>query len=206
MLKKSKVTDAFILSIEDGADAGGAGGPATDQPEPNTQADKPAGWKAPESQEDLDRIINKAVGRAHAKYADYDDLKAKAQRMEELELELSTATDRAVHAARQEERSKATTEFAPRLVTAEFRAAAKGVLTSDQLTSLIEDMDLSRYLTDKGDVDVDRIAKKVAAFAPKEDPTPPQVRVADLGQGRRSTTPEKGVDAGRSRYVATHKK
>ena len=48
------------------------------------------GFKAPESQAELDRIIQSRLGRVHEKYADYDDLKAKAEKVAELE---STAAD-----------------------------------------------------------------------------------------------------------------
>jgi hypothetical protein len=37
------------------------------------------------------------------------------------------------------------------------------------LTALLEDLDLMKYANDDGEVDEDRIAKKVAAFAPADD-------------------------------------
>ena len=35
-------------------------------------------WKAPASQDELDKIIGARLAREHAKFADYDDIKAKA--------------------------------------------------------------------------------------------------------------------------------
>lgn len=42
-------------------------------------------FKAPASQEELDRIIGDRLARERSKYADYDDLKSKVSRVEELE-------------------------------------------------------------------------------------------------------------------------
>ncbi len=163
-------------------------------------------WTPPASQEDLDRLIAARVARATKPFKDFDEIKAKAARADALDNELASETEKAEKRAREEERGKVASEYNPRLVRAEFRAAARGVLTSDQLNSLIEDMDLSRYVADDGEVDVAKIEKKVTAFAPppKEESPPP--RGTDFGQGRRNAPPEKGVDAGRSRYEATHRK
>lgn len=43
------------------------------------------GFKAPASQEELDRIIQKRVARVEARYEGFEDLKAKADRAAELE-------------------------------------------------------------------------------------------------------------------------
>lgn len=42
------------------------------------------GFKAPASQEELDRIIQKRIDRERAKFADYDDLKARADNADAL--------------------------------------------------------------------------------------------------------------------------
>ena len=43
------------------------------------------GFKAPQSQDELDRIIQKRVARVEARYEGFEDLKAKADRASELE-------------------------------------------------------------------------------------------------------------------------
>jgi hypothetical protein len=43
------------------------------------------GFKAPESQEALERILGERVARERARFADYDDLKAKAARLDEVD-------------------------------------------------------------------------------------------------------------------------
>lgn len=161
------------------------------------------GWTPPASQEDLDRIINKAVGRAHAKYADYDELKASKERLDQLEHDLSSEKDKAVSDARKDERAKTADEFSPRLVRAEFRHAAKGVLSDEQRDALLEDLDLSKYVTDKGEVDEEKVAKKVAALAGGSgngsgtgtgNAAPPR----QLGQGNQPPSQTKPGDQGRA--------
>lgn len=132
---------------------------------PATPADPPP-WTPPASQADLDRIIQDRL-RRH-KPDGYDDLLAKATRLDALELELGTTADKAAATAKAE----ALKEMTPRVVRAEFRAAAKGVLTGEQLDALLEDVDLSRYLDAKGNVDEAKVERKVNAFAPsKQQPT-----------------------------------
>lgn len=155
----------------------------------------------PASQEEFDAIFEKRLARERTKlssqYSDYEDLKTKAARADELENELGSEADKAAKKARDEERAKANSEFVPRVVKAEFKAAAKGVLTDDQLTALLEDLDLSKYVTDKGDADEEKIAKKVAAFAPAAGTgtkTPPR----QLGQGAQPPSNVKPGDQGRA--------
>jgi hypothetical protein len=94
-----------------------------------------------------------------------DALKAlqdKASKHDALERELMSDKDKATAEARE----KALAEATPRVVRAEFKAAAKGVLSNDQLAALLEDRDLSKYVDANGDPDEDKIAKLVTAFAP----------------------------------------
>jgi hypothetical protein len=134
---------------------------------------------------------------------DLTALREKAARADALDHELSSEADKAVKAARDEESAKAI----PRVVRAEFKAAAKGVLTAEQLTALLEDRDLSKYADAKGDPDEDKIANLVKAFAPpavnpRRGPgatglgnlTPPSVNPGDQGRAmaaKRFGTPAK---------------
>lgn len=183
-----------VWPIKGGSGEGGEGGDGGDGGGKGSGTDT---FTPPASQEDLDRILNKAVARAHAKYADYDDLKAKAEKHDALELELSSDKDKAVADARKEERAKALSEATPRIVRAEFKAAAKGVLTGEQLAALLEDLDLSKYVTDTGDVDEEKVGKKVAAFAPANG-TGKQSPPRALGQGKQPGMQAQPGDAGRA--------
>lgn len=51
----------------------------------NTENQGAAEFKAPASQEELDRIIGSRLDRERQKFADYDDLKAKASKYDEAE-------------------------------------------------------------------------------------------------------------------------
>jgi hypothetical protein len=134
--------------------------------------------------------------------ADYDAVKAKAAQFDQLEAASRTEQERAIEAAKAEARQEALREAAPRMVSAEFRAAAKGVLTAEQVTTLLEDLDLNKYLTDKGEVDVVKVEKKVTAFAPTGGGA--GSGRTDMGQGRRPngtvSKASAGVEEARRRF------
>lgn len=169
--------------------------------DPSAPNDPPADHPAPEpkpaddktfTQADVDRIIE---GRLR-KFSDYEDIKRELGQMRDAN---ATEQEKAVKAAREEARKEALGETATQLVRAEFKAAAKGRMESAALTSLLEDLDLSKFLTDKGEVDVDRIEKKVEALAPEPGPNKPP-----LGGGPRKTEkpdPKPGLDRLRHAYA-----
>lgn len=131
---------------------------------------------------------------------DYDDLKKQAAEAAKLRKERETENEKAVREARETAASEERAKSTPRLVSAEFRAAAKGVLTSERTSALLEDLDLTKYLDDKGEVDTAKVEKKVAAFAPKKDDK--DRRFPDLGQGRREGSGKPSVATGREMFQA----
>lgn len=58
-------------------------------------------FKAPESQEELDRIIQKRIERVKASYQDYDALREKAAKLDEMEEAKKSELDKANHRAEQ---------------------------------------------------------------------------------------------------------
>lgn len=172
----------------DGGGSGGSQGGSTYTP--------------PGSQADLDRIVEQRLARERAKFADYDDLKAKAEKHDALEFELGSDKEKAVKTARDEETAKVRGEWAPRVVRAEFKAAAKGVLTDDQVKALLEDLDLSKYLDTKGEPDEEKISTKIKAFAPAGNGNngsgkPP----ISLGQGPRNQSTAQPGDQARAQLA-----
>lgn len=149
------------------------------------------------TQADIDRII---AGRL-SKFADYDEIKTK---LAEVEKANQTESEKAIAAAKEEARQAALAEAAPRLVAAEFRAAAAGRMTAEQLKELTEDLDMSKYLTESGEVDVERIKKKVDALAPAEKKAAPS-----FGGGARKAAdkpePGAGLDRMRQAYADSAK-
>lgn len=191
------VTGFTALGIIGGRPVWPVCGGSEDGGEGEGGAPPPKTFVPPASQEELDRLINKATGKVHGRYPDYDLLKEKAAKHDALEMELGSAADKAAAKAREDERAKQNEQWIPRVVKAEFKAAAKGVLTEEQVTDLLEDIDLSKFVTATGDVDEEKIAKKIAVHAPKND-TPPKHQTRDLGQGNRQGVQAKPGDAGRA--------
>lgn len=145
---------------EDEGGGGGQGGGDNDEGKGKEKYTPPA------SQEEFDRIITDRVNREKRKYADYDTYKAGYESWKALERESQTDNEKAVVTAREEAFQEAMSKTVPQAVRQAFRAEAKGVLSKEQLESLLEDLDLTRYAKDDGDPDEEKIARKVAAFAP----------------------------------------
>lgn len=125
--------------------------------------------------------------------ADYDEVKKQAAEAEKLRKERETDTEKQIREAGEKAAAEERARNAPRLVRAEFKAAAGGRIDSERLGELLEDLDLSKFLTDKGEVDEAKVAKRVEAWAPKSDGEKKK-KVPDLGQGRRQGgTSEKGA-------------
>lgn len=61
-------------------------------------------FKAPESQDELDRIIQKRIERVKAAYQDYDELREKAAKLDELEESKKSEVEKANQRAQQLEK------------------------------------------------------------------------------------------------------
>lgn len=207
-------SDMALFRMEDGDDAGGdaggddgggdqGGGDGNDRGFP---ADTPIAEMAAEQQ----AAYWKHQARKHENTVkargDYDALKAKAAEADRLRQERETESEAAVRKAREEGEAEARKALVPSLVASAFRAEAKGVLTDEQRDALLEDLDLSRYLTDTGEVDTDRVAKKVAAIAPKGDDRGKGRTPGTGGQGRREERKVSGTDTGREMFEARRKR
>lgn len=168
------------------ADEGGGGG--TGEPDGT-----PVKFTPITSQADLDKIIQDRVRREQQKYRDYDSLKAKAEQFDVLAQESQTDRERELEEARLEAFHEAMAQAVPLAVRAEFRSAAKGVLSAEQLESLLEDLDLTRYASDEGQPDEEKITKKIAAFAPAKGKTGTHT---GFGQGTRPVSAIRRGEAG----------
>jgi hypothetical protein len=156
----------------------------------------------------------KHESRANAR-ADYDEVKAKAQKYDALdqasktehERAIETAKEEAVTATRAEERQKA----AVKVVRAEMRAAAAGRLDADKLEALLEPVDMTKFLDAEGEVDTDKVASFIATVAPADGGKGDGKtrRGPDLGQGRRGgesggDNAQGSIQSGRDRYRSRH--
>lgn len=88
------------------------------------QEQKSKEFEAITSQEDFDRAIQDRIARERKKFADYDDLKVKADKLAEIEAANQTEAEKA--AARAEVAEKRAAEFEIKAIRAEV-AAAKNV-------------------------------------------------------------------------------
>jgi hypothetical protein len=94
-----------------------------DAGEPN-DVDGADAFKAPSSQEELDRIVQARLDRERKKFADYDDLKKAADRLAQIEEANKSEAEKA--AARADAAEKRAAELEVKALRAEV-AAAKGV-------------------------------------------------------------------------------
>lgn len=81
-------------------------------------------FKAPESQEELDRIIQKRLDRERSRFSDYDDLKTKASQLDEIEESKKSEVEKANSRVAELE---AQLEEAQSSIVRSNVAAAKGV-------------------------------------------------------------------------------
>jgi hypothetical protein len=136
------------------------------------------------------------------------ELRDKATKHDALERELMSDKDKAVAEARESARREARAEVLPALVAAEFRAAAGNRIESARLATILEPLDLSKFLTDNGEVDTDKVTAYVNGVAPGTGTglqQPPRGPSAS-GQGRRDSSAQPSVASGRERYAQRHKK
>ena len=103
-----------------------------------------------------------------------------------------TDQERAVADAREAGKREAQASNALALVAAEFRVALHGQRTPDEVRSIIEPLDLSKFLSPQGEVDTAKVATYAAGIAPA-----PNQQWPDMGQGNRGPSqPAKGIAAG----------
>jgi hypothetical protein len=134
------------------------------------------------------------------------DLKTKAEQFEVLAAASQTDQERAIAEAEQNSRLLAEAQFLPRLVAAEFRAATAGRLEADRLATILEPLDLSKFLTDDGEVDTDKVTAFVDGIAPVRGTEPQRLGPSPQGAGRRGsyTTAASSVASGRELYESMH--
>lgn len=167
--------------------------PAPAQPETRTY-----------TQAELDQKFAERVAQERRKYADYDDLKAKAQRLDEFEAQNATELEKAVKKADADARADMSSRANARLVRAEVKAAAAtaGFQDPGDAVAQLGDKFSSVAVTDTGDVDeaavkalVDDLATAKPYLLKASGPAVPAF-APNPGQGHRQTVPASGREAG----------
>ena len=164
----------FALNRHDGADddQGNGGNPPDDKT--LTQAD-------------VDRIVADRLARERAKYADHDDLKAKAAKLAEIEAAQQTEAEKLT--ADRDAALKRADAATARAVRAEVKALADGFADRDDAALYLGD--LSQYVTD-GEIDTQALGKALAEVLDRKPhlKTAAAVRTPapDPSQGRGGTS------------------
>lgn len=159
--------------------------------EQQKQAEQTSTFTPITSQDDLNRILGERLARERAKFDDYDDLKAKASRLDEIE----DANKSEIEKAREEaEAAKAEAAKTPALV-------AEALRTHLVRLHEISDDDAELFLTatdpDLLQKQVDRLVARTAAGTQKPGYVPSQ------GTGDKSTRVS-SYEAGRERAQARY--
>lgn len=133
--------------------------------------------------------------------ADYDQVKADAEKwkthQDSNKAPDQKVLDDAIEKARSEERAK----NAPRLVKAEFKAAAAGKLSKELLDAFLEDVNHMTYVNADGELDTEKITKRVEALTPKQE----QQQRRSTHLGHRPTDGATSVTNGRDLYASRQK-
>jgi hypothetical protein len=106
-------------------------------------------WKAPTSQDELDRMIQARIKRVESKYADYKDLKTKASKFDELD---------AASKSELEKEREARTAAEAKAQAAEERAksvALRSAVISEATKQGAVDPDAVLKLIDTGELEMD---------------------------------------------------
>lgn len=172
--RKHKLAALRFVEGEGGGSGSGAGTGGDNDGKPAGDEGKNGGDKddrLPTSQEDLDRIIQARLARDRKERMSDDEiaeLRAKAERADELERERMSDQEKAVaeakDAARKEAEEKVRAEYLPKLQEANLRAIAATVLSEDQLESWISTVDMSKFVDEQGTVDTDEVMGRLTAM------------------------------------------
>lgn len=182
--------------------AGGGGGKPNDDDKGGN-----SGYTPPATQEELNRIISDRLTRERSKFADYDDVKAKAQKLDELEEATASETDKKVKAAREEAATEERQRSNAVLIRAEARALAAEAKFRDPKDA-VAFLDLgSIKVGDDGSVDSEALTaalKTLAADKPyllaDDKPIKPKPDATQGGRG--GDQPATGVSAGRDMFAS----
>lgn len=97
----------------------------------------------------------------------FAELKAKAERADKLDYDLSSEHEKAIADARAAGATEAAGTFVPEVVAAKLdAAAARAGVTEEQLTTALKYVDYEKFLNDDGKVDAEMVTGFVAAIKP----------------------------------------
>lgn len=176
---------------------------STDEAGKTTDGGKGGDEQTTFTQEDVDRIVQERLARAKPKKpADYEDLKAKAARLDEIEAENQSETEKAVRKAREEAEAEVTARFQKERVLDKIEVAAAGQFHDVEDARLHLGARAEEFLDDDGAVDTDAIADAVKALLDEK----PHLRKQEERRGasrREVGLGSKGNQGGKDRRKVT---
>lgn len=183
---------------QSGGDAGSNGYPADTPIAEMTPAEQAAYWKA-QSRKHESRV--KALGTPEEIRA-WKDASAELDKLRKANM---GDQERAVAEAREQAAADTARKFAGQLVAAEFRAATAGRVQAEELTDVLDSLDLTKFLTEDGSVNVEKVNQLAARITGEGDGGARRGAPAAfpyIGQGRRPTSSPNGLAAGQAAFEA----
>lgn len=120
-------------------------------------------YTPPATQADLDRIVEARLARERDKFKGYDDLKAKAEKWDQLEDEKKTPSEKAIEEARAQAAGETSAKYERRIASTEIKSIAATVGFLDPADALAV---LGDEVPKKDDeIDVDELKKRVEKLA-----------------------------------------
>lgn len=126
-------------------------------------------FEAINSQEEFDRRLSARLNREREKFADYDDLKAKAEAHDKAVEDAKTESQKAIDAARKEGETTARSAADVRIVRAEAKAAL-ATANAKNPDSAVKLLSLDGVkVGEDGEVDADALKAKIDALKESDD-------------------------------------
>lgn len=170
----------------------------TEIPTPATLPTPPAATPEPEAlapepgEIDYKAEADKWKGLARKHEQQWKAAKPAVDKLAELEAAGMSDMDKAVKEAEERGRTQAVKTYGEQIAAAKLEAALTGVVPDP--SGLVAELNLSKYVTDTGDVDTDAIAAAREKFS-TQIPTPAAPPAPNLHQGRQGQTPSRDFDA-----------
>lgn len=196
-----------ICGGSEGAPEGGGEGAGGTAPDGTPSSDRgfPEGTPVASMKPDEQVAYWKHQARRHEERAKtfdgltpeaFAELRTKAERHDALEHEMLSDKEKAVLEAQKAATAETLKSVTPKLVAAEFKAAASGRIEAERLKEILEPLDLSKFLTAKGDVDEAKVASYVEGIAPAAPG--PRRGPSSVGLGNRQHSGGNPGDQGRA--------
>lgn len=135
---------------------------------------------------------------------DLEAIKSDAEKWRQSQLTPDQAKDEELrNSIREEVRKDLLKQNAPKLVSAEFKTLVGDAIPAKTLKAFLDDMDHTKYITDDGEVDTERVKNRVKDLVP-EEPAPSNRRQSRTHQGVRKNEGATGISAGRALYNEMH--